>query len=137
VGQDITFRVLKETGVNALNDAFQHLHLIDSSTISLCLSDYPWADFRKTTAGVKLHLGLRFFEKGVLPEKVVITPAKLADNRTVRSLRNCCMSFMQQFYFGKLRKTIVIFCLYCQNVCHDTIQSSCYYELAFILLLLF
>jgi len=84
--KDITFKVLKETGVNALNDAFQHLHLIDSSTISLCLSDYPWADFRKTTAGVKLHLGLRFFEKGVLPEKVVITPAKPADKTQMDAL---------------------------------------------------
>jgi len=71
--KDLTFKVIKETGVNAFNESFQHLHLIDSSTISLCLSDHPWADFRKTKAGVKLHLCLRFFEKGVLPEKVVVT----------------------------------------------------------------
>jgi len=82
----LTFKVLKEAGVNALNESLQRIHIIDSSTISLCLSSYRWASFRKTKAGVKLHLRLRFFEKGVLPEKVVITPAKSADKTQMDAL---------------------------------------------------
>ncbi len=82
----LTFKVLKEGGVNALNEFLERIHIIDSSTISLCLSDYRWADFRKTKAGVKLHLRLKFFEKGVLPEEAVITPAKPADKTQMDAL---------------------------------------------------
>ncbi|WP_366924348.1 IS4 family transposase [Metallumcola ferriviriculae] len=82
----LTFKVLKEAGVNALNESLQRIHIIDSSTISLCLTDYRWADFRTTKAGVKLHLRLRFFEKGVLPEEAVITPAKPADKTQMDAL---------------------------------------------------
>lgn len=84
--KDLTFKVLKEAGVNALNESLQRIHIIDSSTISLCLTDYRWASFRKTKAGVKLHLRLRFFEKGVLPVKAVITPAKPADKNEMDAL---------------------------------------------------
>lgn len=34
--------------------------VIDSTTLSLCLSKYKWATFRKTKAGVKLHLRVAF-----------------------------------------------------------------------------
>ena len=32
------------------------LHLLDSTTISLCLSLFPWAQFRRAKGGVKLHV---------------------------------------------------------------------------------
>ena len=55
--------------------------VIDSTTISLCLKKYKWATFRKTKAGVKLHLRVTFLEPGtVYPDKAVITPAKPADH---------------------------------------------------------
>ncbi|CAM4105472.1 IS4 family transposase [Paenibacillus alkaliterrae] len=55
--------------------------VIDSTTISLCLNKYKWATFRKTKAGVKLHLRVTFAEPGmVYPDKAVITPAKPADH---------------------------------------------------------
>jgi len=55
--------------------------VIDSTTISLCLKKYGWATFRKTKAGVKLHLRVTFLEPGtVYPDKAVITPAKPADH---------------------------------------------------------
>ncbi|MDD3267585.1 MAG: DUF4372 domain-containing protein, partial [Burkholderiales bacterium] len=51
-----------------------NLYLIDSSTISLCLSRYSWASFRKIKAGVKLHLRLKFLEEGlVIPDEAIIT----------------------------------------------------------------
>ncbi|WP_405054381.1 DUF4372 domain-containing protein [Tepidibacillus marianensis] len=50
------------------------LKIIDSSTLPLNLTNYKWAKFRKTKAGVKLHLRLVFMDKDtVYPEKAVIT----------------------------------------------------------------
>jgi hypothetical protein len=72
---DIKIQGGKELGFDTISKTLGRLHLIDSSTISLCLTQSPWAKFRKTKGGIKLHLGLRFYEKGVLPDEVVITPA--------------------------------------------------------------
>jgi len=33
------------------------VYALDSSTIDLCLSLFPWAPFRKTKAAIKLHVG--------------------------------------------------------------------------------
>lgn len=63
------------------------LKIIDSSTISLCLSQYDWATFRKTKAGIKLHLRLIFAdEQTVYPEKVIMTPAKPHDRTQMDAL---------------------------------------------------
>ena len=34
------------------------LYSLDASTIDLCLSVFPWADFRSTKGAIKLHVGL-------------------------------------------------------------------------------
>jgi hypothetical protein len=83
---DVKYQAGKEFGFDTISQTLGRLHLIDSSTISLCLSQCPWAKFRKTKGGIKLHLGLRFFEQGVLPNEVVITPAKPADKTQMDAL---------------------------------------------------
>jgi hypothetical protein len=83
---DIKIQGGKELGFDTISKTLGRLHLIDSSTISLCLTQSPWAKFRKTKGGIKLHLGLRFYEKGVLPDEVVITPAKPADKTQMDAL---------------------------------------------------
>jgi len=80
------FQVGQKLGFNSLNHQLGRLYLIDSSTISLCLSRYPWAKFRKTKAGVKLHLRLRFCDQEVFPDKAVITSAKPADKTQMDNL---------------------------------------------------
>ena len=50
------------------------LYSLDASTIDLCLSVFPWADFRATKGAVKLHVGLN--HAGYLPEFVTITEGK-------------------------------------------------------------
>ncbi|GKU77508.1 hypothetical protein [Paenibacillus sp. L3-i20] len=41
---------------------------------------YKWATFRKTKAGIKLHMRLAFVgEHDVIPDKVTITAAKKND----------------------------------------------------------
>ena len=47
------------------------LYSLDASTIDLCLSVFPWADFRTTKGAIKLHVGLN--HAGYLPEFVSIT----------------------------------------------------------------
>lgn len=50
---------------------FKHpLYSLDASTIDLCLSVFPWADFRTTKGAIKLHLGLN--HAGYLPEFVSV-----------------------------------------------------------------
>lgn len=52
------------------------LKIIDSSTLPLNLTLHQWAEFRKTKAGVKLHLRLVFMEKGTsYPDQAIITNA--------------------------------------------------------------
>lgn len=84
--KSLATEIIKDVGVNALNKHLGRIHLIDSSTISLCLSQYRWAEFRKTKGGIKLHLRLRFFEEGVIPEKAIITPAKPSDKTQMDAL---------------------------------------------------
>ncbi len=45
----------------------------------MCLSQYRWAEFRKTKAGVKMHLRLVFMDRQVIPDKVILTHARHAD----------------------------------------------------------
>ena len=47
------------------------LYSLDASVIDLCLSVFPWADFRTTKGAIKLHVGLN--HAGYLPEFVSIT----------------------------------------------------------------
>ena len=60
------------------------LYSLDASTIDLCLSVFPWADFRTTKGAVKLHVGLN--HKGYLPEFVTITEGKDHDVTVGRTL---------------------------------------------------
>ena len=55
---------------------------LDSSIIDLCLSLFPWADFRQTKGAVKLHLLLD--HDGYLPDFAVITDGKTSDVTTAR-----------------------------------------------------
>src|SRR5699024_3275755 len=49
------------------------LKIIDSSTLPLNLTHYKWVKFRKTKAGVKLHLRLVFMDKDtVYPDKAIM-----------------------------------------------------------------
>ena len=61
------------------------LYSLDASTIDLCLSVFPWADFRSTKGAVKLHVGLN--HDGYLPEFVTITEGKDHDVTVGRLLR--------------------------------------------------
>jgi IS4 transposase len=103
------------------------LKIIDSSTLPLNLTNHKWAEFRKTKAGVKLHLRLVFMEKGTsYPEKAVITNAKEHDRGQLEIMvddKECMYVFDRgyldyerfdrmtddgYFFLSRLRKNAVI-----------------------------
>ena len=55
----------------------QTVYALDSSTIDLCLSLFPWATFRKRKGAVKLHTLLDL--RGNIPSLVIITNGKMHD----------------------------------------------------------
>jgi len=60
------------------------LYSLDASTIDLCLSVFPWADFRSTKGAIKLHVGLN--HAGYLPEFVTVTDGKTSDIEVGRTM---------------------------------------------------
>lgn len=58
-------------------DLEQSVYALDSTTIDLCLSLFPWAKFRTHKAGVKLHTLLDLH--GNIPSLIYITNAKVHD----------------------------------------------------------
>ena len=72
-------------GLQTLRRSLGSLCLIDASTISLCLSQYLWADFRKTKGGVKLHQRIRF-DGEPIPDKAIITVARKSDKSQLAGL---------------------------------------------------
>jgi hypothetical protein len=59
--------------INIKNNVF----IIDSSTIDLCLSIYPWAKFRKAKAAVKLHT--KMDAKTSIPDFILVSDGKMHD----------------------------------------------------------
>lgn len=53
------------------------VYALDSSTIDLCLSVFPWAHFRKTKSAIKLHTLLDL--RGNIPTFIAITDGKVHD----------------------------------------------------------
>lgn len=54
-----------------------NIYAIDSTTIDLCLSIFPWAKFRQTKAAIKLHTEINL--RGNIPEFIHISDGKLND----------------------------------------------------------
>jgi len=58
---------------------------LDSTTISLCLSLFPWASFRRAKGGVKVHVLLDHDD--YMPSYVLLTEARRHDHVAARLLR--------------------------------------------------
>jgi len=86
--KQLVIKAIAENGVNKVKQKLKHINIIDASTISMAVSQYPWADFRKTKAGVKINLRLKFCDEldKVMPDKTVISPAKEADRTKMEEL---------------------------------------------------
>jgi len=58
-------------------DLTNTVYALDSTTIDLCLSVFPWAHFRTTKAAVKMHTLLDL--RGNIPSFIHVSDGKLAD----------------------------------------------------------
>ena len=59
-------------------------YALDSTTVDLCLGLFPWAKYKQTRGGVKMHTLLAL--RGNLPSLVVITPAHVHDVNVLAEL---------------------------------------------------
>lgn len=64
-------------GLEELDKREQNVYALDASVVDLCLSVFPWARFRRTKAGIKLHTLLDL--RGSIPIFIWITDARYGD----------------------------------------------------------
>jgi hypothetical protein len=81
----IMLEALAKRGANFYRNYLGQLNIIDASTISMALSNYPWANFRSTKAGIKIHTRI-IYDGDIMPDKVEITTAKGADKTKMDNL---------------------------------------------------
>jgi len=58
-------------------DLANTVYALDSTTIDLCLSLFPWADFRSTKAAIKMHTLLDL--RGPIPSFIHVSSGKMGD----------------------------------------------------------
>lgn len=84
----------------------QSVYALDSTTIDLCLSLFPWARFRSTKAAIKLHTLLDL--RGPIPTMISISEGKMHDVRMLDELiiEPGAFYVMDRGYvdFGRLRR---------------------------------
>jgi hypothetical protein len=90
--EDLFFSVLarfrEQPGLGTRKQKFRFknkLLSLDSTTISLCLSLFPWAKFRRAKGGVKAHVLLDHDD--YLPAYVLLTEAKRSDVKLADAFR--------------------------------------------------
>jgi transposase-like protein len=66
-------------GLEELDQREQTVYALDATTIDLCLSVFPWARFRRTKAGLKMHTFLDV--RGNIPAFTWVTEARFSDVR--------------------------------------------------------
>jgi hypothetical protein len=86
---DFTYKLISKAQKLYLNDDLGIViksvaYALDSTTIDLCLELFPWAKFRTTKAGVKIHTLLNL--RGNIPSFISISAAKMADVRILDEL---------------------------------------------------
>jgi len=72
-------------------DLKQTVYAFDATTIDLCLSVFPWAEFRTTKAAVKMHTLLNL--RGNIPAFIHISTGKLHEVNTLDELVYECGAF--------------------------------------------
>ncbi|MFK4754826.1 IS4 family transposase [Oceanobacter antarcticus] len=74
-------RLSKQKG---LAEVAGQVQLIDSTTISLCQSQYQWASFRQQQSGIKIHL--LYDPNAQTPIYFEMTPGRVSDSRAITQL---------------------------------------------------
>jgi hypothetical protein len=116
------------------------VYALDSTTIDLCLSLFPWAQFRKRKAAVKLHTLLDL--RGSIPSVVIVTSGKVHDVRILDQLpiesgaiyildrgyidfkRLHSIHLAAAFFVTRAKNNFRFQRLYSQSVCHEAVRCD-------------
>ena len=79
-------KVRQLKGMKETNKLLGKIHLIDSSTITLSLGQHPWAPKNRFTAGIKMHTRVVYHDGITYPDRLIITPARPADQTQLDNL---------------------------------------------------
>jgi len=79
---DFAHILIKETTKLYHNDSIkldinEGVYALDSTTIDLCLTLFPWAHFRKTKSAIKMHTKINL--RGKIPDFILISTGKMHD----------------------------------------------------------
>ena len=81
VFEDYFYSLLSEMPRIAKRKFIRKVNILDSTTISFCLSKFNWAKYKSTKGGIKLHTIIDYDD--LIPEKVIISNAKVHDIKGV------------------------------------------------------
>ncbi|GAB6137986.1 IS4 family transposase [Halanaerobaculum tunisiense] len=82
--QHLFERLKSQTGYRKALKEIGSVKLIDSSTVSCCLSLFPWAKFRSSKGGIKLHTLYDLNTEA--PENIIISNAVIHDKEILNNL---------------------------------------------------
>jgi hypothetical protein len=83
VFEDYFYSLLEELPRRQKRKFLRKINILDSTTISFCLSKFNWAKYKSTKGGIKLHTMIDF--DSLIPEKVLFTNAKVHDIKGVEN----------------------------------------------------
>src|SRR4030042_5048211 len=81
VYEDYFYSLLSTIPRIAKRKFIRKVNILDSTTISFCLSKFNWAKYKSTKGGIKLHTIIDYDD--LIPEKVIISNAKVHDIKGV------------------------------------------------------
>lgn len=81
VFEDFFYGILSTMPRTSKRKFLKKVNLLDSTTISFCLSKFNWAKYKSTKGGIKLHTIIDYDD--LIPEKVIISNAKVHDIKGV------------------------------------------------------
>jgi len=79
-------KIRQTYGYQKGNKMLEKLYIIDSSTITLGLSQHPWAPKNRFTGGVKMHTRVVYENDVTYPDRLIVTAARPADRTQLDSL---------------------------------------------------
>lgn len=79
------FLILSKCDSKTKKKLEKNFFAIDATTIGLNIKDFPWADFRSTKGGIKLHV--KYDINNCVPEYLFITNAREHENNTLQSMQ--------------------------------------------------
>jgi len=85
--QDLFYRLLSQTQKIAPKHKIKlkrKLYILDTTTIDLCLTLFPWARFRRTKSAIRIHTLMQ--ADGSLPVFLNVTDGKVHETQAVKSM---------------------------------------------------